>query len=80
MKDGERPRTRGSLTQRWWRVGVLSLSVLIVLLSGVAQLLTPPQLMLFGLVVVGPVLAATAADAPRRPPTPHQRAAREHPP
>ncbi|BFU44843.1 PAS domain S-box protein [Krasilnikovia sp. MM14-A1004] len=61
MHDRPRLRVRGSLAQRWWRVGVLSLSVLIVALVGVAALLTPPYLMLFGLVAVGPVLAATAA-------------------
>ncbi|GAB1693565.1 hypothetical protein KRM28CT15_53680 [Krasilnikovia sp. M28-CT-15] len=51
----------GALTRRWWRVGILVLAVLIVLFAGIAELVTPPHLMLFGLVVVGPVLAAATA-------------------
>ncbi|GAB1642157.1 response regulator [Krasilnikovia sp. MM14-A1259] len=61
MKLAVRRGDRGSLADRWWRVGTLALAVLLVLLAGLAELLAPPDLMLFGLVVVGPVLAAATA-------------------
>ncbi|BFU43267.1 PAS domain S-box protein [Krasilnikovia sp. MM14-A1004] len=61
MKLAEWRSDSGALTRRWWRVGILLLAVLIVLVAGLAELATPPHLMLFGLVVVGPVLAAATA-------------------
>ncbi|RZU49389.1 PAS domain S-box-containing protein [Krasilnikovia cinnamomea] len=61
MKLADLRSDSGALTRRWWRVGILLLAVLIILIAGVAELLAPPHLMLFGLVVVGPVLAAATA-------------------
>lgn len=46
---------------RWRRGWVLAVSVLLVIAWAVADLATPSQLMLFGVVVVGPVLAAASA-------------------
>ncbi|MEU7908910.1 PAS domain S-box protein [Actinoplanes sp. NPDC049118] len=46
---------------RWRHVGILATAVLLVIAWGIADLATPPQLMMFGVVVLGPVLAAASA-------------------
>ncbi|BFU44841.1 two-component system sensor histidine kinase NtrB [Krasilnikovia sp. MM14-A1004] len=62
MRYEDRQREHGSLTHGWWRVGVLSFSVLIIILTSVVDLATPRELTAFGLVIVaGPVLAAASA-------------------
>ncbi|GAB1640650.1 PAS domain S-box protein [Krasilnikovia sp. MM14-A1259] len=55
-------RDHGSLTHGWWRAGVLSFSVLIIILTSVVDLATPRELTAFGLVIaVGPVVAVASA-------------------
>ncbi|BFU46859.1 PAS domain S-box protein [Krasilnikovia sp. MM14-A1004] len=62
MRFEDRRREHGSLTHGWWRVGVLSFSVLIILLTSLVDLATPRELTAFGLAIVaGPVLAAASA-------------------
>ncbi|BFU44842.1 two-component system sensor histidine kinase NtrB [Krasilnikovia sp. MM14-A1004] len=55
-------REHGSLTHGWWRVAVLSFSVLIIILTSLVDLATPRELTAFGLVIAAaPVLAAVSA-------------------
>ncbi|RZU54484.1 PAS domain S-box-containing protein [Krasilnikovia cinnamomea] len=55
-------REHGSLTHGWWRVGVVSFSVLIIIMASLVDLATPRELTAFGLVIAaGPVLAAASA-------------------
>ncbi|RZU52163.1 PAS domain S-box-containing protein [Krasilnikovia cinnamomea] len=62
MRYAEWQREHGSLTHGWWRVGVLSFAVLIIIMTSLVDLATPRELTAFGLVIVaGPVLAAASA-------------------
>ncbi|GAB1691677.1 PAS domain S-box protein [Krasilnikovia sp. M28-CT-15] len=61
MGDGQ-PRRHGAVAGHdRWRIVVLTAAVLLVVATGVADLATPPQLMLFGLAAIGPVLATVSA-------------------
>ncbi|MEU7908500.1 PAS domain S-box protein [Actinoplanes sp. NPDC049118] len=62
MRYDDWRRDRRALTPAWWRMGVLSLSMLIVVAAATVDLATPWGTTPFGLVVaVGPALAAASA-------------------
>ncbi|GAB1693334.1 PAS domain S-box protein [Krasilnikovia sp. M28-CT-15] len=59
MEFGILRRERAGALHNGWRSGLLVLTVLLAIVAAIADLLTPPDVVFFWLVLIAPVLAAT---------------------